>query len=82
MACLTAAWSTSLACMIIGTVTQTAAWRGWGIWLALVGCCFTGWGIVDYVSRRQRLRMEELATIMAAEAARHYNETPHLTSVR
>lgn len=81
MACQTAAWSSSLACMIIGTLTHAPVWRAWGIWFAMVSVCLTGWGIVEYVSRRQRLHLEDLARIMAAEASDYYRSEPSLTRI-
>jgi hypothetical protein len=68
--------------MVTGTLTGMAVWRGWGIWLALVACCFTGWAVTDYVSRRNQLRLETLAEIMANEAASHYRDMPTLTRIR
>lgn len=81
MAAVAASWAISCAFMTNGTVTDASAQRAWGIWFAMVAVCLTGWAIADYVSRKQRLRLEELAEIMAAEAARYYSGDSHLSRV-
>lgn len=74
---LTATWSTSLFCMVMGlcrfadsSAANQRAWFSWGLYLALVSVIVSGWAIVACYTRRERVRLEHLARIMAAEARR------------
>jgi hypothetical protein len=70
-------WVTSAAFMVLGTIhTGTTAGLqrtcfSWGIFLAIGAGSVSLWAIVSWYARRERLRMEDLARIMAYEVARH-----------
>lgn len=71
LALLTAAWSVSLLLMGYGSFTDAHWWRwlAWGIYLCAVGCLLSAWWIIEAYCRHSRLRVEELAKIMAGVAA-------------
>lgn len=78
---LTALWAISFGCMVEGTFHFGAdddptqrAWFSWGLYLAMVAVIISGWTIVSSYARRERLRLEALARIMAIEAGRHRGE--------
>lgn len=75
IAALAVAWTFSLICMGIGSFEMGAdsdptqrAWLSWGIFLALVAEVPTGWCIVSWYAKRERARVEDIATIAATEA--------------
>lgn len=74
---MAALWVTSAAFMVLGTVHTSMApglqraCFSWGIFFAIGAGSTSLWAIVSWYSRRERLRMEDLARIMAYEVARH-----------
>lgn len=74
---MAALWVTSATFMLLGTIhadmasgAQRACFS-WGIFFAVGAGCASVWAIVSWYARRERLRMEDLARIMAYEVARH-----------
>lgn len=84
IAVMTALWAFALTCMAIGSFTFNGdrdpaqrAWFSWGIFLALVAQVPTGWCLLAWYARRERVRIEHLAQIMAHEAGRHHDDDDH-----
>lgn len=84
MAALAALWSLSLLAMVMGTLDrgEQIPWLAWGVYLGVAACVPTGWWVVDSQCRRNRIQVEHLAQIMAAEAQRQYNSNAEIHSIR
>lgn len=77
MAAIAATWAISLVLMVMGSFTMGGnadpsqrSWFSWGIYVGLVAQVWTGWSLVAWYARRERLRLEHLAQIMAHERGR------------
>lgn len=75
IAVLAVAWTISFVCMCVGTFEMgddadpaQRTWLSWGIYMAIVAAVPTGWCIVAWYAKRERARIEDLATIAANEA--------------
>lgn len=72
---LTACWAISLALMALGTAAVDGVdhalqrtFFSWGIWSVAVAHILSGWHLVSHYARRERVRIEDLAKIMAEVA--------------
>lgn len=72
-------WVASLTLMVLGTVLDgdRVILRSWALWIQMVAWGFTAWWIADGLSRRDRLRVAELAEIMARVAAESNHHEAH-----
>lgn len=84
---LTATWAFAFFFMVMGTFEMGGdsdpsqrAWFSWGIFTAMVAQVPTGWCVVARHARRERLRMEYLARIIAGEM-QHRDDEPSGTVV-
>lgn len=67
---LAALWTASALFMLFGTYYASPLRLAWAEWLALGASVLTIRWIVESVCRRERIRVEHLARIMAEETAR------------
>ena len=88
VALMASLWVVSAAFMVLGTIhadwssgpTQRACFS-WGIFFAIGAGSVSVWAVVSWYATRERLRMEDLASIMAYEAARHQDHRSRGTVV-
>lgn len=71
-------WALTFLFTALGTfppsdATQRALFA-WGNLFGYVAVILSGWAIISHYTRRERVRMEDLARIMAAEAVRAEHE--------
>lgn len=74
---LAALWALSFTFMVIGTATfggdadpAQRAWFSWGLIFCALAHLLTSWQVVAYYTRRERVRFDDVARVMAREHAR------------